>query len=85
VNNFFYKKNDPFKTDPAVKQLKNSDLSVLAFSKKINIPARTPQDWVKYENHILSAEKNAKKNGKSNKPILDKIVENNILEWIFKY
>ena len=30
-----------------IKKLENSNMSVLAFSKKINIPVRTLQDWNK--------------------------------------
>lgn len=42
-------------------QLKESNLSVLAFSKKINIPVRTIQDWKKNESNILAAKKKPKK------------------------
>lgn len=47
-----------------IKKLENSNMSVLAFSKKINIPVRTLQDWNKSKTKILtSKKKTAKKIG----------------------
>jgi DNA-binding transcriptional regulator YiaG len=40
-----------------LKQLEDSNLSVLAFSKKINIPVRTLQDWKQSKNKILGTQK----------------------------
>lgn len=44
-----------------LKQLENSNLSVLAFSKKSNIPVETLRNWKQSKNKILSCKKKTSK------------------------
>ena len=44
-----------------LKQLENSNQSVLAFSKKVNIPVKTLQNWKQSKNKIFSAKKKTSK------------------------
>ena len=47
-----------------LEQLKESNLSVLAFSKQINVPTRTIQNWTSSEDTILMAQKKLEKKWK---------------------
>ena len=44
-----------------LQKLEDSNLSVLAFSKKINIPVRTLQNWKQSKNKILESKKKTAK------------------------
>jgi DDE superfamily endonuclease/Tc5 transposase DNA-binding domain/CENP-B N-terminal DNA-binding domain len=66
-------------------KLECSGCSVLDFSKKINIPTKTLQNWNQNKEKILATDKknlNKQRIGAGEKPSLNNNIESKLLDWI---